>query len=882
MRKIRPYQIVFLALTGLFLFSCTQYKNKFINRGYHNMTARYNVYFYAKEALKDGVFKVETGNKDDYNKLLPVFIYATKESAKNVSQEMDRAIKKASLCIQKHAIKDKQTKVEIPNTGRWIDDSWNTIGKAHFYKREFFSGIEAFEYVQSVYKSKQKYEAWLWEMKTYNELNSLTQSLTYINLIKNDKKFPAEYKGHFEALYAEFYIKQGSYEEAIKHLLLAIKYTKERSYVARYHFILGQLNEMKDDAVKARMHYHLCIKNKPIYDMVFYAKMKESLLYKDPASIEKAKKNLQKMLKDIKNDDFKDVIYYTLGQMEEKENNPDKAYEYYKLSAKNSTSANIQQKAKSYLKLADLSFDRENYTDAAGYYDSTVSIIKDDFPNYQDIVSKKKSLNTLVKYVTTIKTEDSLQRLANMDTSARNKYIRGMIQKLKEDEKRAAEAKQNQSSGTPLTPNNTFTPNQPSTGTGQWYFYNTMLKAQGLNDYVKRWGNTRKNEDNWRRSNKAVNFDQLTDNPEKKDSVKADVKDSAVAKSSDPHQVEYYTKTLPLLKSDVDSSNKRILEAYYALGSLYREQLNNPRKSAETFETMNKRFPKNPYEAPSYYQMYRIYLVAKDDPKAAHAKEFLLSNYPTSDYAKIINDPDFAKSAAAKKNEIETYYGETYDLFLQKNYLETIERSRVGIVKFGKNDYTAKFAYLNALAKGYQYGVDSLEQALRVVTIKFDKSEVYAQAKDMLNAIKRQRNEAVAPDSTKAPAEKGDAYLYNADALHDVIVVINNTVNIDAVKILLSDFNGQFFSLSNLKLLPPVPKGDKFILCVKQFLNKDEAMGYHDLLVSKPNLFRDKGVERKDYEIYAISEENIGSLLKKDNFDDYKVFFNAKYLGIKQ
>ncbi|MGZ3866758.1 MAG: hypothetical protein ACXVC2_09625, partial [Bacteroidia bacterium] len=122
----------------------------------------------------------------------------------------------------------------------------------------------------------------------------------------------------------------------------------------------------------------------------------------------------------------------------------------------------------------------------------------------------------------------------------------------------------------------------------------------------------------------------------------------------------------------------------------------------------------------------------------------------------------------------------------------------------------------------------------------------------------------------------------NADALHDVIVVINNTVNIDAVKILLSDFNGQFFSLSNLKLLPPVPKGDKFILCVKQFLNKDEAMGYHDLLVSKPNLFRDKGVERKDYEIYAISEENIGSLLKKDNFDDYKVFFNAKYLGIKQ
>jgi tetratricopeptide (TPR) repeat protein len=436
--KIRPYSLFFIAFAMLLLYSCTQYKNAFINRGYHNLTARFNVYFYAKESLKDGIFKVETTNKDDYTKLLPVFIYATKETAKNVAVEMDRAIKKSSTCIQKHAIKDKHTKVEIPNTGRWIDDSWNTIGKAHFYKREFFSGIEAFEYVQSVYKSKQKYEAWLWEMKTYNELNSLTQALTYINLIKNDKKFPAEYKGHFEALYAEFYIKQGAYEEAIKHLLLAIKFTKNHSYVARYHFILGQLNEMKDDASKAKIHYHLCIRNKPIYDMVFYAKMKESLLHQDPASIAKAKKSLLKMIKDIKNEDFKDVIYYTLGQIEEKENNVDKAFDY-KLSAKNSTS-NLPQKAKSYLKIADISFERENYQAAAGYYDSTVAIIKDDFPNYQDILSKKKSLNTLVLYVTTIRNEDSLQRIAKMDSSSRNKFIAAMIKKQIAEEKKTAES----------------------------------------------------------------------------------------------------------------------------------------------------------------------------------------------------------------------------------------------------------------------------------------------------------------------------------------------------------------------------------------------------------------------------------------------------------
>ena len=879
MSKTYRYRFILFAIVAIGFYSCTQYKNAFINRHFHNVTGRFNAYFYAKESLKDGLFKIETTNKDDYNKLLPVFIYGTKESVKNIFPEMDRAIKKSSACIQKHAIKDKQTKVEIPNTGRWIDDCWITIGKAHFFKREFFSGIEAFEYVQSVYKSKQKYEAWLWMMKSYNELNSLTQSLSYINLIKNDKKFPSEYKGHFEALYAEFYIKQGAYDEAIKKLLDAVKFTRDHSYRARYHFILGQLYEMKEDAQKAKIHYHLCVKNKPIYDMVFYAKMKESLLHKDPASIAKAKKELLAMIKDIKNEDFKDVIYYTLGQIEEKDSNLDKAFDYYKLSTKNSIS-NQPQKAKSFLKLADISFDRENYPSAANYYDSTVSIIKDDFPNYAEIVSKKKSLNTLVFYVTTIKSEDSLQRVAAMDTASRNKYINGIIKKRIEDEKKAAEQKQNQLSGTPVGPNQPFVPNQPSAGgPGQWYFYNTLLKSSGLNDYYKRWGANRKNEDNWRRANKSANLDQLSDVPEKKDTVKMG-KDSIVSQSNDPHAVAYYLKSLPLMKNDIDSSNKKILEAYYALGSLYREQLNNSKKSAETFETMNKRFPKNVYEAPSYYQMYRIYYTDKNESKASQAKEFLLSNYPNSDYAKIINDPDFAKSATAKKNEIENYYGETYELFLQKNYTETMERTRIGIVKFGKNDYTARFAYLNALSRGYLFGIDSLEQALRVVTIKYSKSEVFDQAKLMLDAIKKQKKEFVPADSSnKANDVISSAYIYKDDSPHYCMIVLNDAKEVDGLKTALSDFNTQFFSTNKYELLN-LPKGDKMLVTIRTFKNKDDAMGYYNFLISKPEIF--KNIDKKDYQVMVISTENVGALLKKDNFDDYKTFFNAKYLGIKQ
>ena len=878
-RKLK-YLTFLAALSLLFLSSCTQYKNKFINRTYHNLTAHYNAYFYAKESLKEGIEKIETTTKDDYTRILPIFIYPTKESAKSTAPEMDRAIKKASTCIQKHAIKDKHTKVEIPNTGKWIDDCWNTIGKAHFYKREFFSGVEAFEYVQAVYKSKQKYEAWLWLAKTYLELNALTQAQKYLHLCENDKKFPKEYRGHLETLYAEFYMKQNAYDDVIKKLRLAIKFTKSKAYKARYHFILGQLYEMRDDVGKAKIHFLAAIRNKPVYDMVFYAKMKESLLLKDPASIAKAKKELLKMTKDIKNEDLKDVIYYTLGQMEEKEKNIDKAMEYYTLSVRNSIS-NQQQKAKSYLKLADINFEREHYTPAAAYYDSTVAIIKEDFPNYDEITAKQKSLQALVTQIVIINTEDSLQRVANMDSSARNKFIRNIIEKVKEEERRAEELKaQAAANSGQAGTTGMFSPQLGSQGTGQWYFYNNLLKAQGLNDFIKRWGPGRQNEDDWRRSNKAQTFE----NPDEEPGVKSDTtkaNDSLAMKSTDVHQPEYYLKNLPFTKADRDSSNKRILEAYYSLGSIYREQLNNTRKAAESFEEMNRRFPKNRHEPASYYQMYLIYLMQKDNEKAQRAKDFILTHYPTSDYARIINDPAFASSASAQKNAIEKYYTETYELFAQKNYSEAYSRSKDGVVRFGKNDYTAKFAYLAALSAGYAYGIDSLEKGLMLVTARYTKSDVYEPARAMLEAVKKQKKTYSPLDTLNKPENlPPTVYTFNETSQHYCLIVLYQTKQINMLKESISDFNSKYFSTNKYETVV-LPKGDKIFVNIRTFKNKDDAMEYYDFLNSKQaEVFA--GIDKKDYQLFVITPENVTVLLSRQDVDEYKSFFDAKYIGIKQ
>ncbi len=883
---IKRQYILFL-LAGFFalLFTaCTQYKNKFINRKYHDITLRYNVYFYARESLKEGIQTLEDNYKDDYTELLPVFKYGDKETSKAIFPQMDRAIKKSSEGIQRHAIKDKKSKVEIPNSGRWVDDCWNTIGKAHFYKREYFSAIESFEYVESAYKGKQKEEAKLWLMKCYNELNALSQSDHYASLIKNDKKFPDEYKGHYHALYAEFYIKQGigQYDEAIKQLTEAIKKTKKKSIRARYHFILGQLYEERNKREQALFNYRMVVRLKPpTYELSFYAKVKQALMNKDPESIERARQELYKMTKDFKNSDLLDVIFYTLGQIDENQKNVDNAYQNYTLSVKNSVS-NTKQKAKSYLKLADLSFEKENYVSSSHFYDSTIALIKEDYPGYQDIKAKKTSLDSLVKNIVIIKTQDSLQGVANLDTVARTKLIKQIIQNLIKHEQDSIAKKQQALSaggGTPLSPNQAFTPQAQSnsTGPGDWYFYNTLLKAQGLNDFIKRWGANRKSEDNWRRSNKtSFTFDEVSA-ADKKDSAKG--KDSLVLKSNDKHEVAYYLKNLPLTKADQDSSNKKILEAYYALGTIYREMLNNSKKSAQSFETMNQRFPGNKYEAPSYYQLYRIFVQQKNDPKATDAKNFLLAHYPKSDYAKIINDPDFAKSVNAKQSEVDDEYAKAYNAYTAKNYAESYAISSDAVIKYGKGKLTPKFAYLRALSSGYLYGIDSLEKNIATVVIKYQKTEVYDMAKATLDAIKKQKQTYTAADTITDKDLPSTIFKVNDKSPHYFMIVMNSTKDIETLKNKISDLNKEYFSTNNYDLTS-IPKDEKTMITVRTFKDRDDAMGYYNFILTKPDVFT--GIDKKNYSLIAITTDNVGALLKTGNFGEYKAFFDAKYLGIKQ
>lgn len=875
------FKVGLLICVTLLLNACSTKKNTFMHRGWHNMTARYNGYYYSNENIKELVKKVEKSHKDDFSKLIPLFIYTNNTSAKTYYSDGDKTIKKSSIVIQRHTITDKKTKKEIPNACKWIDDNYMLIGKAHFYKRDLFSALEAFEYVSRIYPNPEaKYDGMLWMIRTNNEIGSYSLSEAGFDEIRNATDFPKDryFQKELAAVTADYNIKRGDYTSAIKNLTKAIALTKKKTTKARYVYVLAQLYEKSGDNQKASYYYSLVPGLHPSYDMTFSAQINRARLYDISSGGSKIiKKQLNKMLKDDKNIEFQDQIYYALADIAQKEKDIPLAMSYLGKSIKVSTS-NTTQKALSYLKRADIYFERPDYTNAQANYDSTMSFLPKDYVDYAVINEKKKSLTTLVMNLNTITLEDSLQRLGRMSEKERNDMIDKMITKIEDEEKAKEEERLNQQNNAQLQGNIPVT-ETPGNGAA-WYFYNPATVSFGVGAFIKKWG-ARKLEDNWRRSEKdQVSVNQLTDDidpDDLSDSVKSlNGGNSLATKSKAKKDRDYYLKNIPLTPEAVAKSNIKIVDAYYNVGSIYKEQLLNNQKSVEAFEELLNRFPENKYKLTSYYQLYRTYLAMNNQPKSDFYKNKLLNEYPDSDFAAIIKNPGYAADIAASKSQVEKFYTETYQLYVSENYLQAYENCKKADSLYSKSNLMPQFSFLKALCIGRTQDINAFEKALTQVTVKYPKDPVKEKAQEMLDMIKKQRSPAETTGDSAAVIKQKTKFVFKEDGEYYFIVVVENGKgDLNKFKNKMSDLNSEFFSTANLAISSIFLDAGHQIVTVKAFQGMKKAMDYYNLVDSKRDVFSD--LEKGTYLAFAISAENYSIFYKDKNILDYELFFTRNF-----
>lgn len=884
------FKILFLGCFLLLISSCTTKKNTAMHRGWHNMNARYNGYFYAREYLKESTKKVDKEYKDDFAKLIPLFVYTTNDNAKNYYADFDKIIKKSSTVIQRHAIINPKSKEEIANACKWIDENYMLVGQSYFYKREFFTALEMFEYVSKKYPNPEaKYGAMLWMIRTNNEIGSFSKSEMTMDEIRSAEDFPVNNKVFTRELAlvtADYHIKREDYAKAVPLITKAIDLTKNKIKKARYLYVLAQLYAKIGDNNKASSYYAQIPKLHPSYDMEFSAKINQArLMDADPSKSKEVKKQLQRMLKDGKNAEYRDQIYYALAEIAYKEKDIAQALKYLDKSIAESTT-NSTQKALSYLRRADIYFEKPNYKEAEANYDSTMTFLPKDFPDYQFIADRKKSLTALVLNLNVIATEDSLQRMAKMSEKERNNAIDKIIKTIEDEEELKKEQElQSKNNPDPLVQNKTTTTNTgtQTAGTSSWYFYNPTTVTFGVTEFNKKWG-ARKLEDNWRRSEKSQ--EMVTENSEdvdnESDSVATNDKIAlAEDKKANKKDKNYYLKKIPLTPEAIEKSNIKIAEAYNNAGTIYKEQLLNNPKSIETFEELLTRFPNNKYKLSTYYQLYRTYLAMGSASKSDYYKNLLLKDFPDSEYAKIIKNPDYAKDIMASRNQIEKFYAETYQLYTEAKYSAALSNCLYADSSFAKSTLMPQFAFVKALCIGRTQDINAFEGALTQVVIKYPKEPVKDRAQDMLDLIRKQKGAQTSVSDTAKTAvidttQNKSKFIFKEDGdYYWVTIVQNGKGDMNKFKTSVANINTQSFGNQSLNVSSVFLDINNQLVSVKSFAGKEKAMQYYSFYKGNDLAFKD--LVPGTYQSFVISAENYVIFYKDKNIDEYQQFFTQKF-----
>ena len=849
---------VFLVIFLLFSSGCSTKKKSWVNRQFHNTTAKYNGYFNGNESIKNGIRKLDESFVDDYTTILPVFKTGDLKKSKSIHSYMDKAIKKGSIVIQKHSMKIKGKEY-----CKWIDDNYLMVGKSYFYKGEFEDAIKTFSFIKNEYKNNEiQFDASLWLVRALVEKKDFMTADVELDELTNNRKFPKKLDVDLAKISADFYLQQANYPLALEQLLKIDKLVKRKNKKVRFNYIMAQLYQQKSNYRSAKKKYEQVLKSSPEYEMVFNAKMNLARsLESGSRDNQKMRQNLLKMTKDDKNKEYLDQIYFTLAEMDINNSDTLAAIDNYLLSTYNSIENNTQ-KSLSFLALARIDYNRSLYKEAKVNYDSTLFYMDEDFRKYEGAKEKHEILQELVYNLDVISLQDSLQALASLPKAKLSQLISQLIQTEIKKESEALEVERSKQQMLYENNRNGGKGEQfgNNTSGGKWYFYNPATLSFGLSEFRKIWGK-RKLEDDWRRKDKKiVNVFVI-------DSIAKDSEEVVTKNKKDPN---YYLEKLPKTDEDFANSDKMIKESTYQAGVIYKNSLNEYIKSSELFMNLLSRFPydKN-YAALAYYNVYINHLEVGKDLEAEVMKNLLLHNFPNSVYAQLLTNPNFQDQLIGLQNEDELAYQGVYQLYVTKQYIQVIEKCKL----VSDDDYQSKYLFLKALSfSALKDSSECIKILDKIVSIDKDVS-VIKEAIYLLEAIKnpgkvKKANEQALTDSP---------YLFRSGNTHmSLFILPKEGVDINYLKILISDYHAKDFENEVFEISAMLLGLDKHLLMIKTFDNSSDVVDYNQLIMEDVDIVNQ--LNKSDYKVLAISFENFKEFYKNKDVEGYYNFFKKNYL----
>ena len=725
--------IVFFLITIMGFFSCSTKKDAFLNRTYNSVTTKYNILYNGNLAFQEGLDKINQQHKDNFWEQLFIEPITFDEKAtslvsfggnpgfpdSNNSEEkelttFDKAEEKAVKAIQLHSMN-----IGGRERNSQIDDAYLLLGKSRYYTQRFIPAIEAFNYVITNYPYADLIdETRIWRAKTNIRLDNDKLAIESLKIVLKNDKLDPKVKEEAHTALAMAYVKNDSIQNAIQQLTLATNTQKNVSQTARNLFILGQIyhSENKNDSSAIVFQKLINFKKAP-YKFKIYANINLAKVTTNDSSVTSLIVKFKKLIKERENRNYLDALYFQKGLLEEKRDSFHIALEDFKTSLSIPDGDNIQ-KTYAYEKLGNIAFDNSLFVQAGAYYDSVLQVSENSTDRrIRQIRRKHKSLTALINFEKTLKTNDSVLKIADLSKLEQITFFKNHIESLKKaDEKAAKQQLKNSSFGSSFAGGSSV----KSKNKGKWYFYNLQSLNFGKSEFEKTWGN-RPLEDHWRISEKQQTIATA-------DSIKK-TKKIELPKYS----LNTYLDALPKTKSDIDSLIYNRNEALYQTGLIYKVQFKNVDLAISRLERLLKKNPDKTLILPTKYHLHQLYMALNSD-KALIYKDDIVKDYPTSKFAEILlNKPK--KQDDKKISQTEAIYKELYYIYKDNKFSDVVSQIIELAPEIKDSNLIAKFELLKAMAIGKYQSKESYKKALEYVSFNYGNTKEGQRAKEIIKQL---------------------------------------------------------------------------------------------------------------------------------------------------
>ncbi len=875
----------------LLLLGCSTKKNTWTSRAYHNVTSEFNVKFNGYESFKEGVKKAEAFPATDYNELLPVFVFSYDGIAKQVTSEMDRTIDKCTKLITLHSITVKPKKPtgkvtredrEFYNQREFnsvIDDAYLLSAKASLYLQKYDQAITLLDYMLLEFpKASAIPEAKIWLAVALTNMNELDRVEKLLSEANANNSLSKANRANLHAAYANFYIKNSNIKEAANELTLALNEESHKANKIRYHFILANLYSQLNQPAEATLHLEQIIRSSTDFEQEFSARLLLAGSF-EPSKAAEMRKNLLKLLKEPKNEDFADRIYFALAKVEHVMGNDSVAIAYLELTVK-TESLNPRQNGLAYEVMGYYYYDHQQYPMAYDYLSKAAEELGADYPRYPELWERSQSLKKLAVNWLIVYTEDSLQRVAQLPEAEREKIITNAISKVMEDERQAAAEQQQRQYHANRQEQQRYS-SSGNTG-GKWYFYNTNSINSGQAAFTMRWGK-RRLEDDWRRKDRS----EMTALSNAEETKLSDTTKALTPLSNKSR--EYYTRNLPLTPESMKTSNDRLRPALFRLGEAYMNDVKMPREAINSFEELLKRFPNNEFLASTYYYLYQLYAEAGNTGESGRYKQLLIANFPKEPITQIITNPNYLQEQKAVESQIEAMYAEALNAYNEGRYAESSALAGKINEQYPQNLIQSQIALLRAFCTAKTASLGVYKQALVEISFNYPTSEASKKATELLaaletNVLQYTPSTAQQLESNVQAGESGkasesllpDKVIYTpSEGTHYFAILFNSKQNANELLFAVESYNVDHFLDKNYDVSISDIGNNYSVLLVKTFASEQEAtdyaLGIYDdeaLILFDPVNFRR----------ILITPENLELLTKTKAVVDYLDFFNTQYL----